>query len=119
MNCKMEETRRVTKDLFYRYNYLLLEKESLSEEDEKMIRLIKKGVDEVDRYPLDKLSRWLGYVQCYIIMEGLSSVESERNYSRDMFHAAYKVDGVDIPESFDSGEGSDKIYDVLTVTDSS
>lgn len=36
-------------------------------------------------YSLDKKSRWLGFVQCVLIMHGLTGIEAERNITRPWF----------------------------------
>lgn len=48
-------------------------------------------------WPIDKLSRWLGFVQGVLTMNGLLSVETERDFSRPLFHAAYAAQGVSTP----------------------
>lgn len=50
--------------------------------------------------PLDKMNRWLGFVQAAIIVSMPQfSVNDERNFSRPLFHMAYKTEGVIIPET--------------------
>lgn len=39
----------------------------------------------VDRLPLNKLNRWLGYIQGCLIWEGLTTVEAERDFTRPLF----------------------------------
>lgn len=36
-------------------------------------------------YPLDKFSRWLGFVQAILVMHKLTTVENERNITRPWF----------------------------------
>jgi hypothetical protein len=83
-------TRKATEILFRRYLDFDL--------DENTKKLCKKGIEKIDELPIDKLSRWLGYVQGVIIERGLSSVEEERNFSRPLFHEAYKNENIEIPE---------------------
>jgi hypothetical protein len=40
---------------------------------------------ENETYPLDKMSRWLGFVQGVLIMQGITTVNTERDYSRPLF----------------------------------
>ena len=87
--------REATKDLFIRY----LSDFKLTEE---LIILAEEGINNIMEYPLDKLSRWLGFIQGYIIFSGQSTVEIERDFSRPKFHNAYKEDGINIPKSFDT-----------------
>lgn len=46
---------------------------------------------------VDKQSRWLGYVQGIMTVHGLLDVEEEREFSRPIFHQAYRAMGIDIP----------------------
>jgi hypothetical protein len=39
----------------------------------------------VDSYPLNKLNRWLGYIQGVLISNGVTSVDNERNFTRPLF----------------------------------
>ena len=60
-------------------------------------------------YPIDKLSRWLGFVQAVLTMRGLVTVQGERDFSRPLFHAAYRTIGFPIPETENVGQvGQDK-----------
>lgn len=36
-------------------------------------------------WSIDKKSRWLGFVQCVLIMNGLTTIEKERNITRPWF----------------------------------
>lgn len=49
--------------------------------------------------PVDKLSRWLGFVQASCIFEGYTTVEAERDFSRPLFHKAYTEMGIAIPDT--------------------
>lgn len=40
-------------------------------------------------WPIDKVSRWLGYVQGCLTFVRLIDVGEERDFSRPLFHAAY------------------------------
>ena len=51
------------------------------------------------RYPVDKMNRWLGYIQAVLIMQRLFNVNDERNFSRPIFHMAYRTECLDIPAS--------------------
>lgn len=50
-------------------------------------------------WPIDKLSRWLGFIQACLVFHGLTTVEEERKVTRPLFHEAYKQMNVLIPES--------------------
>lgn len=47
-------------------------------------------------YPLDKASRWLGYVQGVLIFQGYLTTERERNFSRPLFQQAYGLNPDDL-----------------------
>lgn len=51
-------------------------------------------------WPIDKVSRWIGFIQRGLIDAKMTSVDFERDFSRGLFHAAYKAEGIEIPESF-------------------
>ena len=62
--------------------------------------LSQKAIDEIDSYPIDKLNRWLGFIQGYLIFNKLTTVDNERDFSRPLFHEAYKTEGIIIPPKF-------------------
>ena len=90
--CKIREA---TKLLFERY----LNQFELSEE---LKNLVLKALEEIHVYPLDKLSRWLGFIQGYVVFTNQTTVEIERNFSRPLFHNAYNAENIKIPHSFSS-----------------
>jgi len=48
-------------------------------------------------YPLDKMNRWLGYIQAGLVVHNLITVNDERDFTRPIFHKAYKSENIDIP----------------------
>ena len=46
---------------------------------------IKLTMDNVDNYPLEKLNRWFGFIQGIIIASGFTTVQAERDLTRDHF----------------------------------
>lgn len=62
--------------------------------------LIEKAIIEIDNYPIDKLSRWLGFVQGYVIFSEQTTIDKERGFSRNLFHKAYENENINIPKSF-------------------
>jgi hypothetical protein len=47
---------------------------------------LNKFLKEFNReLPLEKLNRWLGYVQGVLIERGFTTVEEERNWTRPLF----------------------------------
>jgi len=64
-----------------------------------LLDLIDTAIEKSQSFPIDKLNRWLGFVQAALIFNGLTSVLEERDFSRPLFHAAYLSDGIEIPET--------------------
>lgn len=59
--------------------------------------MCRTAIDAIDSYPVDKLSRWLGFVQGVLAARGAIKVAEERDFSRPLFHAAYRSIGEAIP----------------------
>ena len=66
----------------------------------------KAALKNNDIWPRDKSSRWLGYVQALVVAEGLTSVHTEREYTRSLFHEVYKKSS--IPKVKGSGSSTAK-----------
>ena len=49
--------------------------------------------------PIDKQSRWIGFIQKGIIDKNLTTVDEERNFSRILFHNNYKEMNISIPKT--------------------
>ena len=49
--------------------------------------------------PIDKQSRWIGFIQRGIIDKNLTTVDKERNFSRNLFHNNYKEMNIKIPKT--------------------
>ena len=99
--------RCATELLFRRYLALLCSlpgycRESASGRDPQtslanLTWMCRTGIEQIDTFPLDKLSRWLGFIQGVLAMRGLVTVDGERDFSRPLFHAAYAAEGTLIP----------------------
>lgn len=48
-------------------------------------------------WPVDKISRWLGFIQGVMASQSLISVSVERDFSRELFHEEYVENGVSPP----------------------
>jgi len=57
------------------------------------------ATEQAPSWPDDKTSRWLGFVQGVMTMQGLLTVAGEREFSRPLFHAAYAEQGNVAPAS--------------------
>ena len=63
--------------------------------------MMQTCIDNIDAYPTDKLSRWIGYVQGVLICKGVTTTNDERNCSRALFHTAYESMGISIPPTIE------------------
>ena len=79
--------------------------------------LTEKGILEKDNYPIDKLNRWLGYIQAHVIISGQTTVEQERTFSRPLFHKAYVNEGINIPKPFTTKNSLIKEFKPCVVED--
>jgi hypothetical protein len=81
-------------------NFMLAANQSGSiNEEGKIYKMILTSYGEVDNWPIDKTSRWIGYIQRYLIEKEATTVQAERDFSRPLFHEAYKKLGYSVPES--------------------
>lgn len=51
--------------------------------------------------PVDKISRWIGFIQGVLVCRGLTTCDVERDFSRPIFHKAYRDSGVAIPQTLE------------------
>jgi len=92
-------------EMFRRYNEIL-QQDSLGEnqmQGEIRLRCSLMGIHAISHpeLPVDKISRWLGFVQGCLYSAGLIDLDEERNISRELFHQAYIDAGITPPESID------------------
>jgi len=59
--------------------------------------MCRTALENIGSDPIDKLSRWLGFVQGTLVMHGLACVDAEREFSRPLFHAAYRAADRPVP----------------------
>ena len=71
--------RLATKELFQRY----LNEFNLTN---NLKELSIEAIDKINDYPIDKLSRWLGFVQGTVISKKYTTVVDERNNTRDILN---------------------------------
>lgn len=104
----MNDVRSVTLKLFERYFSLiskikqdhLFDHQRLSAENLKW--MCETAINE--HMPLDKMNRWLGFVQGCLAMRGIIDVDHERNYSRNLYHSAYKLQETDFNKTLEREE---------------
>jgi len=94
--------REATKQMFIRYKSINNDFNVLCNPPKNEIEgLIQEGIDRAYELPVDKLNRWLGYVQHYLISNGLLSINGERDFSRPLYHEAYLNEGLEIPTTIE------------------
>jgi len=78
--------RQVNRHLFDRYNEILKDRNFLGPEktDSEHIKWMISEVD-CDNWEIDKISRWLGFIQGVLVCNGILNVDEERNYTRPLF----------------------------------
>lgn len=88
--------------LFQRYLKILQRIEPNTREDDPTgIQHLRKMCEMAIRHPemyIDKHSRWLGYVQGILVMRGHVRVDEERDFSRPLYHEAYRRMGLPRPK---------------------
>jgi hypothetical protein len=64
--------------------------------------MLDQCLENLDTWPTDKLSRWIGYVQGVLAVKAQKfDVDAERERTRPLFHAAYEAMGTKVPETKD------------------
>jgi len=83
--------------------YLKLQKrylemvEGLPSED-RVTKMMEQVVKNCMTWPADKTGRWVGYVQCLLIeVEKVTTIDTERDFTRPLFHKLYAEMKIDIP----------------------
>lgn len=54
---------------------------------DSLIKLCEEAMVNTQKYPYDKLNRWLGFVQGVLAAQGIIDVDVERDYTRPLFHS--------------------------------
>jgi hypothetical protein len=68
---------------FNRYYKLAL---TTFDDDHEIVKFLEEFYDGIlDKLPLCKLNRWLGYIQRYLIEKEITTVEAERDWTRPLF----------------------------------
>jgi hypothetical protein len=66
--------------------------------------MMERVIREIDTFPLDKMGRWIGFVQGVLALSGNLDVDAERERTRARFHAAYKATGQEVPPTMQLGD---------------
>jgi hypothetical protein len=87
-----EELVKSTQDIFRIYQTLLEDEKTVLKypeyTKEYLLNFCKKALEE--KMTVDKLSRWLGFIQGVLIMNGVLEQEQERTRTRGIFQEIYK-----------------------------
>lgn len=59
--------------------------------------MLDRCVDEITTFPIDKMGRWVGFVQGVLALSGNLDVDEERDRTRHFFHKAYIETDQEIP----------------------
>jgi deoxyribodipyrimidine photolyase len=90
--------KEATFEMFRRYNTIM---QPLEFENKGRLVLMCIHAISHPEYPIDKLSRWLGFVQGVLYSNNIIDLDEERDFSRKLFKQAYKDQGIEIPKSVD------------------
>jgi hypothetical protein len=52
-------------------------------------------------WPTDKTNRWIGFIQGCLFSEGKIDINTERDFTRPLFHSYYDAQGLAKPASVD------------------
>lgn len=66
--------------------------------------MLDRCLDEILTLPVDKIGRWVGFVQGVLALSGNLDVDEERNRTRPFFHKAYQATNQDIPKTMEMKE---------------
>jgi hypothetical protein len=96
--------RSATKTLFERYLRLIregapIDESSLPDEasSDHLTWMCVQSLENLYKWPEDKLSRWLGYVQGVLAVRYIIDIQEERDLSRPLFHSAYNNASAPVP----------------------
>lgn len=64
---------------------------------DNLVWMLRTAMDRNNQVPVDKTGRWIGFIQCALIVRGVLDTKTERDSTRSLFHAAYAATGQDIP----------------------
>lgn len=73
-----------------------------SKYNEMIHRMFLKLKEHCDDWPADKTGRWIGFIQGVLFAEGLLDINTERDFTRPLFHAYYRENGIEIPPSVEA-----------------
>ncbi len=66
---------------------------------EHLLWMLDHLLDNMEIFPVDKTSRWIGFVQGVLAANGILNTKAERDRTRPLFHKAYEEMGIDVPQT--------------------
>jgi len=99
MTKKTNPVKEATFDMFRRYNGIM-QKKKYRGHDGRLTLMAIHAISHPE-YPVDKLNRWLGFIQGVLYAEGFIDLEEEREVSRKLYAKAYEAEGIEMPKSVD------------------
>lgn len=66
--------------------------------------VLNRVIEEIDTFPLDKMGRWIGFVQGVLALSNHLDVDEERDRTRERYHAAYIATGQVVPKTMEHNE---------------
>jgi len=91
---------KVHKSLISRYTEMLKTKQYVNGEI-RISKMLKTLEENINSWSDDKTSRWIGFIQYFMIENNFTTVDAERDFSRPLFKKAYKKLGLSIPKTID------------------
>jgi len=88
-------------EIFRRYNTIAQNVPGISREHR--YKIMQMGIHCISHHemPIDKTSRWLGFIQGILWAGGFIDIKQEREFTRPLIHQAYIDMGKEPPETID------------------
>lgn len=71
-------------------NHLLAVCEDKNYQNEHITNMLYTLKNNIDYWPVDKTSRWIGFIQGVLFKDGILDLDEEREFTRPIFHSVYK-----------------------------
>lgn len=72
-----------------------------SPHSDRLRHMLIAMVENVNAWPIDKINRWIGFVQGVLWEKGLIDIDEEREFTRPLFHSYYESHGIEKPTPLD------------------
>lgn len=71
-----------------------------SSDKQRLEKMLKTLINN-HTWPDLKIGKWLGFVEAHLIIHGVTDIDTERDFSRPLFHGHYRSVGIEPPASVD------------------